>query len=86
MLATCPSCTQGDLGVALPMQRREPLAPDAFPISQICKQARGAWCGHSQRGGLASTVAAQEGGDLVLVEVQAEPAEGRPWVARKALF
>lgn len=42
--------------------------------------------GCSQSGRLASPIVAQEGGDEALVEVQAEPVQGRLWVTRKALF
>lgn len=64
--------------------------PDASPLSRCASRTPGvgnqerASC--SQRRRLASSVGAQQGGDLAPVEVQAEPAQGWPRVARKALL
>lgn len=55
------------------------LALDVFPTGQTGKLSpgEGAAClGGSQRGGLARAIVAQEGSDVALVEIQAEPAKG----------
>lgn len=84
-----PIVLKVNCGPAPPLQRQETSSPSCLSHwtdvqTEALGKEEGGSC--SQRGRLASAVVAQEGGDVALVEVQAEPTQGGCWVARKALF
>lgn len=92
-----PACTQRELEGGHPHAGVRTLpAPRACPTEQTWKpkpweeRGRGAGRGgggrRSQRGRLAGAVAAQEGGDVALVEVQVEPPQGWSRVAVEPLL